>query len=85
MRILFQYILPILAPLIIYITWLVLRGKGKKLPHWGEGPWLWLIILGFVCGMTSLIYFGMSGMEEKGGQYVPPRYQDGKILPPERR
>ncbi|MCW9034991.1 MAG: hypothetical protein OQK35_07700 [Alphaproteobacteria bacterium] len=85
MRILLQYVLPILAPLIIYVTWLLLRGKGKKLPNWDEGLWFWLILLGLVFGMISLIFFGVSGMEEKGGQYIAPRFEDGKILPPERR
>ncbi len=85
MRVFLQYVLPILAPLIIYIIWLVLRGKGKKLPHWEEGPWFWLILAGFIMGACSLIYFGVSGLEEKEGFYVAPRFEDGKILPPERR
>ena len=66
MRIFFQYILPIVATLAIYVAWLVLQGKGKKLPHWNEGPWFWLIVAGFVLGGASLITFGVSGLSCMG-------------------
>jgi len=85
MRVFLQYILPILAPLAVYITWMVLRGKHKELPSWSEGPWFWLIVVGFVLGATSLIYFGFSGLHDTGGEYIPPRYEDGRIVPPQHK
>ena len=84
MRIFLQYVLPLVTPAILYILWLVLLGKGKKLPNWSEGPWFWLIVGGFVLAAASLIGFGVSNLEGTEGQYIPPRYEGGKILPPER-
>jgi hypothetical protein len=84
MRVFLQYILPLITPIVLYVLWLVLRGRGKEMPNWNEGPWFWLIVVGFVFAAASLITFGVTNLEGTEGEYVAPRYEDGKILPPER-
>jgi len=81
MRVFLQYILPILAPTVLYVLWLVMRGKGRKIPAVEDGPWFWLIIVGFLFAAASVITYGVTSGHEPGSEYVPPRYEDGKVVP----
>ncbi len=85
MRVFLQYVLPIIAPAALYILWLVMRGKGRKIPALEDGPWFWLIVAGFVLAAVSVISYGVTSGHDPSSQYVPPHYEDGKVVPAQNR
>tara|TARA_B100001123_G_scaffold249958_1_gene279051 strand:+ start:299 stop:517 length:219 start_codon:yes stop_codon:yes gene_type:complete len=46
-----------------------------------ELPWLRLLAAGILLMAVSLIALSLSSGEDRGGNYVPPRIEDGKIVP----
>jgi len=86
-RILFQIVLPVLLPTLIYFAWLAAErrridraGSGEP-PDWSDAPWLWLVaggvlLAGFLALATA--FFGGDSIE---GVYVPPQVIDGKVVP----
>ena len=83
MRIFLQYVLPIIAPAALYLLWLIMHGKGRKIPAFEDGPWFWLIVAGFLLAAASVITYGVTSGHDPGADYVPPRYEDGKVIPAE--
>lgn len=99
MRVFLTVILPLLTPSLLYIAWLFLRGRaapGTAAPdgttesavrRLGDNmPWLTLVLTGAVLALsiTMAMYFlqpaGTPDME-----YIPPRFEDGRIVPGEMR
>jgi hypothetical protein len=85
MRILLNYILPLILPMAVFLLWSWLT-KGRKgtqpgdIP-WYAGPWFWLILAGFVlmAGVLGVtVYLGGGSPDSV---YQPPRYEDGRIVP----
>jgi len=85
MRVFLQYILPIIAPAAVYLLWLGLRGKGRKIPALEDGPWFWLIVVGFLLAAVSVITYGVTSGHDPSSEYVPPRFEDGKVVPAQNR
>lgn len=87
-RIFITYLLPLLAPFLMYLAWnAYVRHKAKKsgedAPSLEKGPIFWSLIAGCLLLIVSLITLAIVGGEEAGsGQYHPPRIEDGKIVPP---
>ena len=87
-RIFITYLLPLLAPFLLYLAWnAYVRHKAKKAgdepPSLEKGPIFWSLIAGLVLMMGSLITLALIGGDPAGGgSYVPPRFEDGKIVPP---
>jgi hypothetical protein len=85
-RILFEFVLPIVLPTILYGLWLVASRRraeavGGKLPLWVEAPWVWLLALGvaFVALLTlAIALFGGGSVD---GVYVAPHIKDGLVVP----
>jgi hypothetical protein len=88
-RILLEFLLPLVLPTLVYAGWMALEkrraerlGKGEA-PSWREAPWVWLSLAGVV--LAALLLFGLALMRDTGnakGQYVPPRMEkDGRIVP----
>ena len=86
-RILLNYLLPIVLPLVIYGIWLALaRRKARQagatdMPDWRSAPWTWLVIAGICLVSLSLVVLALVGDEPVEGTYVPPTYIDGEIVP----
>jgi hypothetical protein len=84
MRIFLHTILPFLLPTLVFIAWVVLsqRHDHEKsvVERISGGPWLWLLLGGFVLFAGGLAYLSLEG-EPPGGSYQAPRYEDGKIVP----
>lgn len=86
-RILLQYILPIALPSLLYVAWLayenrrIARGGAGRPPRWQEGPWPWLIAGGVVFAVLLSFALANIGGYGTGGTYVPPRVEDGRIIP----
>jgi hypothetical protein len=86
MRILIEYILPVLLPSALWIGWLIwaqhrARQSGRTEPGWQTIPWTWLLAAGFALGM--LVAVGGTLMQGYGtGRYHPARVDaEGHIVP----
>ncbi len=86
MRILIEYILPVLLPTALWILWLAwgrqrARARGRTEPAWQAVPWSWLLAAGLVLAM--LIATGGTLMQGYGtGRYHPAMVdQHGHIVP----
>ncbi|WP_298727115.1 DUF6111 family protein [uncultured Ferrovibrio sp.] len=73
------HLLPFLAPFLLYglYIWHVKR-SGKDGPE--ATPWFWLAAIGLIFVILSFIVWGLF-MEEKIGDYVPARLENGRIVP----
>ncbi|MGF1560673.1 MAG: DUF6111 family protein [Geminicoccaceae bacterium] len=82
-RFFFHFILPLLLPTLIYVSYVYLRGKQG--PEWvREGPWLWLALAGVVLMVVGLLAWGMTGGVPPGMDYLPAQFQEGTIVKPGR-
>jgi len=83
LRVLLTIVLPLLLPTALYLLWVTTlrppRQNGATL--WMALPWLWLAGVGVALLTIVLfvvtVHFG--GPQE--GVYVPPRWQNGHIVP----
>lgn len=83
MRIFLQVILPLIAPAVLYAIWTnaARRKAGQSgLPGWEEGHWFWMIVAGFVLVVAIFVFFVL-GNRDEDGTYIPPRFEDGKVIP----
>jgi hypothetical protein len=78
--------LPFLLPFVAWGLYMVLarsraRSKQTGQPAWQDTPWAWLTIAGLVLFIAGMI--GVALMEEGNteGTYIPPRLEDGRIVP----
>ena len=86
-RILLEYVLPIVLPSLVYLAWLAherrriaREGMGKPL-RWQDGPWPWLVGSGLALAVLVAIASALLGGSDIEGTYVPPRVEDGRIVP----
>jgi hypothetical protein len=86
-RVLLQYVLPIVLPSLVYAAWLVYEnrrvakgGKGTT-RRLEEGPWAWLIAGGLVLAVAGAIAAAALSGRGREGTYVPPRVEDGRVVP----
>ncbi|MGF1649530.1 MAG: DUF6111 family protein [Hyphomicrobiaceae bacterium] len=84
-RIVIENLLLFLLPTILYVAYLMVmrRGQpsGSALQVIDDAPLLWLFTAGAVLAIGALAYFGSFERAEPGRPYIPPSYQDGKIVP----
>ena len=81
-------VIPLLAPTIVYVTYLYFTAKnreaeleGRRLPEWRRWPWHILIPCGAALTALTVALLGLPGDEVVPGAYVPPHMEDGKIVP----
>lgn len=86
-RVFIEFLLPILAPTAIYFAWAATERRrrarieaGEPL-RWQDAPWLWLAGLGVALAAVVTFGLALSGGEPTTGVYVPPRLEDGRIVP----
>jgi hypothetical protein len=85
-RLILLRLLLVILPVLLFIAWRFWRHRravAQGLPGLDlrEGPWVWLVSGGLVLAIASLAFAALTGGEPPGGDYVPPRYEDGKIMP----
>ena len=72
------------APFGLFALYLVLRRRNPLL--WGS--WsdqaVWLVIAGLVLAIAAFLYTGLTAERHQGG-FVPPRLENGRVVPGEFR
>jgi hypothetical protein len=84
------HLLPFLLPFVLYAGWVALARRkagaaGGALKAWPRGHVVWLMIAGFGLVILSFVAVALFSGAEVGGTYVPPRLEDGQIVPAETR
>jgi len=82
LRVFLTIVLPLVLPTALYLAWVRLAGGlGSGAIRWRALPWGWLAGAGAVLLALILLvvtpHFGTS----QPGIYVPPRYENGRIVP----
>ncbi len=85
LRVVFTIVVPLVLPTALYLLWLRFRPNAAAVgPEEDPGaalPWFWLAVSGAVLLalvlLTVSIHFGTA----TPGVYVPPRWQDGRVVP----
>jgi hypothetical protein len=81
-RFLFQYLLPLLLPFLIYLAWVALS-RGRR-PGWlDDTPWVPLAMTGVGLLAISLISWSLLTGSDPSARYQPPRFEDGRVVPAE--
>ena len=89
LRPLFQIVLALVLPTVIYLLWVAfVRQRARitglrDIPLISEGPWVWLILGGLILAIMGLIGFGLLDPSFPAGEILPPRFEDGELLPAE--
>jgi len=87
-RIVLEIIIPLLLPLFLYLLWMwVLRhragARGDEAPGIDSTGLFWSLVTGIALVVAGLIWLALSrGYDPDAGTYQPPRYENGKIIPP---
>ncbi|MBM3478984.1 MAG: hypothetical protein FJX69_07175 [Alphaproteobacteria bacterium] len=93
-RLLAEFLLPLLAPTIAYAIWRALArraappgegepGAAPAAASWREAPWIWLGGIGILLVVAVAATLGLTRSlgDIGGGTYVAPRSVDGRIVP----
>jgi hypothetical protein len=85
-RALLQIVLPLLLPTLLYLVWAVLIHKNggndeEELRWLRRGPWLWLILGGVVLMAIALSVTAWISGVDLTGTYLPPRIENGRVVP----
>jgi len=80
LRILLEYLLPLLLPFLIYLAYVALaRGTA---PGWvQDAPWPQLAGAGLVLAAISLVTWSLLSGAPPEEVYVPPHLEDGRVVP----
>ena len=82
LRIIVQYVLPLLLPFLVYAAYLALA--HGRLPAWLDLParqWALLGGTGLVLLAISLATWSLLSGSPPEEAYIPPRLEDGRIIP----
>jgi hypothetical protein len=83
LRVFLTIVLPLLVPTAIYLLWVGAFGswrEGSALT-WSAVPWIWLAGAGAVLLAIVLTVVTVGFGVRQDGLYVPPRWQNGHIVP----
>ena len=78
LRILLQYLLPLVLPFLAYLIYARLAHKTGGM---GDAPWIALAAAGVGLMAVSLVSWGILSGSDPGETYVPARFEDGRLVP----
>jgi Family of unknown function (DUF6111) len=82
LRVLLTIVLPLLLPTALYLAWIRTtqweNGGGVR---WRALPWLWLVGMGTLLLILVLFVINVHFGNPEPGVYVPPRWENGHIVP----
>jgi Family of unknown function (DUF6111) len=82
-RELLTLVVPLLLPTVLYLMWfrVMRRPEADGAVEWRALPWMWLAVSGVALAALLLfvvtVHYGIS----TPGVYVPPRDENGRIVP----
>ncbi|MFN4089538.1 MAG: DUF6111 family protein [Alphaproteobacteria bacterium] len=79
-RIIIQIVVPLVLPTVAYLLWARYAGR-HSIDELRRGPWLWLIAAGVVLVAISAGLWIALEEQPPGSTYVPPRFEDGQLVP----
>jgi Family of unknown function (DUF6111) len=82
LRVLLQYLLPLLLPFLLYAAYVALA--HGRLPSWldlSSRQWVMLGGTGLALLIISLVTWGLLSGSAPEERYIPPRLEDGRIVP----
>jgi hypothetical protein len=84
LRVLLTVVLPLLLPTAIYVAWIgfVSRSTNREALRFGALPLVWLALAGVVLLAAVLVTISVHFGDPVRGRYVPPRYENGEVVPP---
>jgi len=81
-------VLPLVLPTLGYLAWAWLERRrqarteaGQPLSWWMTVPWVWTLCAGVVLMGITLATVAVLGGTERGGDYHPAVFEDGRIVP----
>ena len=75
-------ILPLLLPTALYLLWVTtLRPARNDAIFWRALPWIWLAGAGVALLAVVLFVVTVHFGTPQEGNYVPPRWENGHIVP----
>lgn len=81
-RIILVNLLLLLLPLIIYFAYVYFRGRSEPATDIvADAPIFWLLSGGALLVVIALMFLVHWDAAEPDAKYIPPRYQDGVIVP----
>lgn len=84
-RIILENIVLFLLPTVLYVAFVMLRRRGQPngtaAQVFDDAPLLVLLGIGAVLAIGVLFAFMSFDEQAPGKGYIPPRYEDGKIIP----
>ena len=79
-RIILQIAVPLLLPTVAYMLW-ARYSRRHTMADLRRGPWLWLIGAGLLLVAASAAAWIAIEDQPPGAEYVPPHFEDGKLIP----
>jgi hypothetical protein len=86
MRFFLQFVLPFLAPTLLFIAWAWMtrhQAAGGWVERMQKGPWFWLVLSGMVLVLGGLGVLAVTGGGEPGSRIIAPYLEDGRVVPAE--
>ena len=81
-RVFLTIVLPLLLPTALYLVWVTtLRRRRDGVVAWATWPWVWLAGAGIALLAIVLFFVTVHFGAQQEGVYVPPRWQNGHIVP----
>jgi len=83
LRVLLTIVLPLLLPTALYLLWATALRPGRRngAAFWGALPWIWLAGMGVALLAIVLFVVTVHFGAPQEGVYVPPRWENGEIVP----
>jgi Family of unknown function (DUF6111) len=83
LRVFLTIVLPLLVPTAIYLLWITIVGAMQEggAISWTALPWIWLAGAGVALLAIVLFVVTVHFGSPQEGAYVPPRWEDGQIVP----
>ena len=84
LRVSLTIILPLLLPTAIYLLWMRLAHwpEADVKTRWSAMPWIWLVGAGAALLVLVMVSVNVHFGSPQQGVYVPPRWEQGHIVPP---
>lgn len=81
-RVILVNLLLLLLPIMVYFGYVYFRRlNAPDQDIMADAPIFWLLAAGAGLMLIGLIYLGQWERGDPGGKYVPPRFEDGVIVP----